>query len=179
MTVGNIITAALKLINSAGDTEYTANSKELINVAQMELADIEKIKDIYEIIQIGQDIEEYNEYELPSNFRDLRYVEFEGNSFLDYKIKGNMICIPECYDGKFEIYYYKYPEEITSTTIDTTELEISTAGQAAIPYYVASLLILEEDKDLADRLFNIYNLKASRIKPTSDKDTSVINVTGW
>lgn len=46
--------------------------------------------------------------------------------------------------GEYDILYYIYPETITEHTAPDYEFEISEAGQAALPYYVAAQVTISE-----------------------------------
>lgn len=162
------------------NADYIKRANMFINDAQQEIATIRKIKEMHNISQVGEDVEGYNYYPLPSDMYELRYLNFGDRLFYDFKIESGEIWIPKVYDGTFTVYYYKYPTEITSLTDDNFNLEIAPSLHNIIPYFVAAMLIINTDYKLGNKLLTIYNNKVKGIVADSDENFStIIDVTGW
>jgi hypothetical protein len=169
------------VINSDGiNSDYLLKCNNIINDAQMELTRVRKLNGIKQITQIGNDLEEDNSYSLPYNLIEVKKVLFDDIPFFDFKIELNKILIPKIYEGKFKIFYTKNPEEITAFTPDEQELEVGYDLQPYVAYKLASILLLHENKEIADYFLSEYKSKLNSITNYPDNTfNTIINVNGW
>ncbi|MET3699516.1 hypothetical protein SAMN05877753_111154 [Bacillus oleivorans] len=111
----------------------------------------------------------YIRYEMPADFMELNKVIHETDpraykELVEYYWEGKRTFVLNYYlNGSFLIQYYRYPTTIDSTTPDTYEFEVDTEAQEAIPYYMASKAIFDENQTMATQLLNEYQVKLSRL----------------
>lgn len=80
---------------------------------------------------------------------------------VDYNAVGNRIKFNE--DGTAEIYYYKYPTQITQDTEDYT-FELDTDALEIMPYGVAGLLLASDVSNNYGQIYtNMYREKISQL----------------
>ena len=68
------------------------------------------------------------------------YVKFDGIDTL---------CIPCVIEGEIKLHYLAYPTPITADTDDGHEIELCGEAADLIPLYIASVVYLEDDRNLA------------------------------
>jgi hypothetical protein len=111
---------------------------------------------------------------MPSNFMELQKVIQQSDprvyrDKIDYYWEGKRTFVLNFYDaGSFDIHYYCYPTDITSTTADTYEFEVDTEAQEAIPFFIAGHCLMDENQTLGIQLLNEYQTKLSRLYMTDD-----------
>ncbi len=128
----------------------------------------------------------YVKYEMPTDFMELQKVIQQGDprTYVDmiaYKWEGKKTLVLNYYDtGSFDVHYYRYPTAITKDTPDTYEFEVYTEAQEAIPFFIASHVMMEEKPTIAIQLLNEYTNKINALN-TKDKQSSatVSEVYGW
>lgn len=126
------------------------------------------------------DYRPYVKYQVPSDFMEIQKVMETSDprvyrSMIDYYWEGrNTFVVNYYYHGSFDIHYYRYPVTITQSTIDTYELEVDVQAQEAIPFFVASRCLMDENPTLAIQLMNEYQTKLSRLYTQEDfSNTSI------
>lgn len=126
------------------------------------------------------DYRPYVKYQVPSDFMEIQKVIETSDprvyrSMIDYYWEGrNTFVVNYYYNGSFDIHYYRYPVTITQSTIDTYELEVDVQAQEAIPFFVASRCLMDENPTLAIQLMNEYQTKLSRLYTIEDfSNTSI------
>lgn len=119
----------------------------------------------------------YVEYTMPTDFFQLvgRGIPlYKGKDFLlshDYEWRGrNVLLLRRDLEGEFIIDYYRYPTKVTSTTADTVELDNVAETHEAIPYFVASGIVRQDDPSISATLYNIFETRLVRMgePPMSD-----------
>lgn len=172
MKLSDVKSMALKLVNlysedgvqisTQDNADFLNKMNQYINAAQMELCRVAKIPATTAITltKAAAGAEAIIKKTLPADFMDIHNVKLGLKPFKYFKI-DNMknLYISNEYAGTLDVNYYKYPTEIIDTTADTTELEIDKDAQPLVPYYVASLLCAEDNRDLSMRLLSMYNDK--------------------
>jgi hypothetical protein len=146
------------------NADYLNRMNRFANDAQMEISDKIGIEATSLITQAGESTEGYNKYDLPADFKEHRYMNQNDERFKDYRIENSKIYLRKVYDGTFEFFYYKDPQELDSTTLDTYEFEVAKHTQPLIPYFMGGMSITDENPNLADRLLNLYYSKFSSIE---------------
>lgn len=142
------------------DPDIEAKLNYVINQVQNELSRVKKIPDYIEkevnkgdLIKFTDITSEYEVYQLDI----VKGIKHE------YKAQGTIIKALE--DGIAEIEYFRYPEEITSTTKDSYEFELSTDVLEVMPYGVAADLL---KSDVSNAYGNIYAQRYEQMKNQLD-----------
>lgn len=127
----------------------------------------------------------YNLYTMPSDFYQLNKITLKGNrddgnrytpTADFYWEKRNVLAVNYYNVGEYVIDYYAYPTTINDSTSDLFELEIDIEAQEAIPYYVASHLMMDENGNINNKLYGIYQGKLSNLDDkVSNGSTSISN----
>jgi len=191
MTIKNVIDNSLQLLDDFSIdgvpvlpidiSDYTLKCPGLINACQMEISNRRFIKANFILMQSGVDVDGYNPYDISDyEFKELKYILFNNVKFLDYILTNDTLFLPKNYSGQFTIFYIKYPTEVTSTTVNTTPLEIDVDVQPLVPYYVGAYLALPDNKKVSAVLLQMYQSKLSMIRQIKDKTfTTITDLTGW
>lgn len=163
------------------DEEIKQKLNGLFNTALFEVAQIKKITKVYNFKMMEEIKEEYKTFGLPEDFmqeKRLRYFS-TNNSNLNYYIQKNKIKIHKNCLGKFELEYYAVPEEITEENQDNYEFELDLDAQMALPYYVASSILMSDVSANYTAFESKYNSKIEQLfrneQGKKDDDTVTIN----
>jgi len=147
MTLGDAKRKVMMLLDeySSGgtvttDADISAKMADFFDMAQKDMAAVEKLTDIYTIVRV----EEQSEYPMPSDYRALLAVWRNGQIYRNYRWKGNSIVIPLTDTATVEIEYYKTPADITPQSADSTAFEVSEEAAVACCYYVASKQLIND-----------------------------------
>ncbi|MFA5706346.1 MAG: hypothetical protein WDA41_08335 [Candidatus Neomarinimicrobiota bacterium] len=155
-----------------GQSDYLLRMIGLINDAQMVIATAaKKIAAEYKVTKTEGDEDTWVEYSMPVDF----YQRGNGGSiFLDNKLLRNGEEVKWMSASKFvvrgdlagSIYapYYRFPVKITTATPESTELDNSKDTHILIAYYVAAMLVQQDNPYLAATLYNNYETKLSRLE---------------
>jgi len=66
-------------------------------------------------------------------------------------------------DGKWLVYYYAMPTEVTAATADTTALAIADDCALALPYYVAANILLADGDSAWVNYMSQFNMIMSSL----------------
>lgn len=144
------------------EDEYTADEdlynkfNTVANIIQNELARLKKISTYKKIEASEGDIIEFKD--IDDNFYQLQTVKGVNVDIIGNRIKFNK-------DGELEIYYYKYPEQITNETEDDYEFELSTDVLEVAVIGIAGLLLAS---DVSQNYGQIYTNKYESMKQQLD-----------
>jgi hypothetical protein len=160
----NLITLSddsnLARIRFSGNYVYNFRDVALFDVGFADDADIPQYK-------------AYVEYTMPTDFYKLsgittKGLHLEGKSYQAttdyYWSKSNVLAVNYYKTCEFDIDYCAYPTTINDSTSDSFELEIDIEAQEAIPYYVASHLMMDENGNINNKLFAMYQGKIANLK---------------
>lgn len=138
------------------DPDISAKINDVINQIQNELSRLKKIpaKTVYEVT-------DYKTYTMSDDM----YQVFKITGSPTFDIIGKDIIFPEDFEGEVTIYYYKYPERITDTTIDSYEFELSDDALEIMPYGVAADLL---KSDVSNAYGNVYAQRYEQMKQQLD-----------
>jgi hypothetical protein len=164
-------------ISVAENADYLNRMNRFANDAQYEIADKVGIDATYLYTQVGVSAEGFNKVSLPSDYKQIRFVNLDDYLFHNYRIENRKFIVKKVYDGDFEISYCKNPTELNDSSLDTYELEVDKHVQHLIPYYVGGMAIHDENPMVADRLLNIYYGKLSTITKRDIEYPVSINTT--
>lgn len=174
MKIGDIKTKATQiireysnngsLIGSGENADYLLSMNSFINDAQFEIANKHPIIKKLILGEPDEVTELNNKYNMPSNFKGLKNIKVSDYPFEDYEFEEDTLVIPKCYDGTFNLWYFANPTEITNSTTDNIDLEVSLDLQMTIPYYVAGHVIIDENPSLAQFFLDEYSTKLRKIK---------------
>lgn len=105
---------------------------------------------------------------LPSDFGGARsvtpshrFVDRGGKGF--YVLEEGKIGFPWAFDGTVELVYTVYPRTIGEESAETAILGVPDEAAETIPYYVAALLLTDEDPNLSQLFLNLYGDKVSML----------------
>lgn len=106
---------------------------------------------------------------LPSDFGGVksvtpscRFTDISRKGF--YVLETGKIGFPWAFDGAVEVLYTVYPHTIGEESAETTVLGVPDDAAEAIPYYVAALLLTDEDPNLSQLFFNLYGDKVAGLE---------------
>jgi hypothetical protein len=168
------------LIPVEENADYLNRMNRFASDAQMEISDKLPIEVSYIFMQTADTTNGYNKYDLPIDFKQHYFVNLNDEHFFDYRIENRKILIPKSYDGTFELFYSKYPNELTDATVDTYEFEIYKHAHSLIPYYMGGMAVADEKYALSDKLLNMYYQKLSQLSvPVNNAPATIQNVDGW
>lgn len=128
--------------------------------------------------------ERYVKYTMPSDFYLLNRVVNKGNQMtytntIDWQFEGrNVIAVNYFLVGSIDIFYYAYPATIPDNVADDYEFEIDEEACQAMPYFVASQVLLDDpmNKSVGDKLYTIYQGKlANMTNAVTQGSTSIKN----
>lgn len=188
MTYGQVKTLVLKLLNQhsvAGTlVENSYNNQQdyinrigaLINDATMEIAtSVRKIPEVLRLEDLdAEDLGETLRYEMPANF----YQLVSGDTAVtcrgavvptnQYSVQGQRYLLlrkNEVDADQVSVTYYRYPELLPDNPSDSDQLDNTPDTHQAIAYYVASMLVAQDDAFLCALLNNKYEDKLARLSP--------------
>jgi len=128
----------------------------------------------------------YNLYTMPSDFYKLNKLTLKGNRVDGnrytptadfYWEKSNILAVNYYITGEYAVDYFAYPTTITDDTADTAELEVAIEAQEAIPYYVAAHLMMDENGNINNKLYAMYQGKLANMDDTVMTGTTAISNT--
>ena len=156
------------LISESENADYLNRMTRFASDAQMEIADKIGVNAVVEYVADGSSNHGYAHFPLPEDFRELRKVLRNGESYTDYSIDFRYFTLKKSEIGNFELFYFKNPQELTADTPDTYEFEVPKHTHTLIPYFVAAMAIIEEKPSIGDRLLNIYFSRLAAISQKND-----------
>ena len=142
------------------DPDYSAKMNYVINIIQNELARIKKLPS-YKAITV--DITEKDTYtmdDIDDNVYQIKMVKG-----IDYEYRANNTIIKALEDGTMEVEYFKYPTQINTDTLDSTELDISIDVAEILPIGVAADLL---KSDVSNNYGKIYEQRYQQMKQELD-----------
>lgn len=178
---------AMQLIDEYSESKEPTEDEEikqklngLFNTALFEVAQIKKIEKVFEFKNEEVVDEEYKSIGLPDDFmqeKKLRYFT-TNNHNLKYYIQKDKLKIHKNCLGKFELEYYAIPEEITEDNAEDYEFELDLDAQMALPYYVASSVLMSDVSANYTAFETKYNAKIEQLMRSAQdkKDTSTITI---
>ena len=94
---------------------------------------------------------------------------------VDYETIQDRVIFNET--GTAEVYYYKYPEQITNETEDSYEFELDIDALEIMPYGIAGLLLASDVSNNYGQIYtNLYREKISQLD--SRKTMPTVTITG-
>ena len=167
MTLKEMKYKTLKLIEevSSDTTQYTDDPdidlkiNDVINQIQFELARIKKIpaKMEYEV-----EDEDSRTFTMTDDMYQIYRITGAEDGF---DIVGKEVIFPDDFVGIVNIYYYKYPERITSATKDTYQFELADEVLEIMPYGIAGDIL---KSDVSNAYGNIYSQRYEAMKQQLD-----------
>lgn len=161
------------------DEDIKQKLNGLFNAALFEVAQIKKILKVYQFSITEEVATEYKSIGLPDDFmeeRRLRYFS-SNNSILRYYIQKDKIKIHKSCLGNFELEYYTIPEEITEDNQDNYEFELDMDAQMALPYYVASSVLMSDVSANYTAFEAKYNAKVEQLMRSAQESENSTTIT--
>lgn len=158
------------------DADIQERINHIYNTAYHELAQLKKIKKVFEINKTISKEDFYREYSLPADLYQINNVlAFDRVSnrptTAEYYIVNDKIYINDTSDAIYKITYYAYPIPITEDTPDDFELEIDADAQQLLPYAVASDILKTDVSADYSAFEKIYMAKRDRLDTRSSMPT--------
>lgn len=177
---------AMQLIDEYSESKSPTEDEDirlklngLFNTALFEVAQIKKILKVYNF-SIKEKVDtEYKSIGLPDDFMEekrLRYFS-SNNSILRYYIQRDRLKIHKSCLGSFELEYYAVPEEITEDNQDDYEFELDMDAQMALPYYVASSVLMSDVSANYTAFEAKYNAKVEQLMRSAQEKENNSTVT--
>ncbi len=161
------------------DEDIKQKLNGLFNAALFEVAQIKKILKVYQFSITEEVATDYKSVGLPDDFmeeRRLRYFS-SNNSILRYYIQKDKIKIHKSCLGNFELEYYAIPEEITEDNQDDYEFELDMDAQMALPYYVASSVLMSDVSANYTAFEAKYNAKVEQLMRSAQESENSTTIT--
>lgn len=116
-------------------------------------------------------------YYTPANGRNLMTIDANKYKWLN----NDVLLLPDRPAGKYLIEYNRFPEHYPSDIDKSTELDNSPDTHAAIPYYVAAMLLIDENPKAYYALYNTWETRLARLtmKPAHAVSTQIEDVYGF
>lgn len=137
------------------DEDLAAKMNSCINMIMNEMSRLKKI-DAYTTMNVteGQNLALTD---LASDLYQLNLIRG-----VEYEVIGNRVIFNE--EGTAEIYYYKYPTQITNDTEDSYSFELDTEALEIMPYGIAGLLLASDVSNNYGQIYtNLYKEKISQL----------------
>jgi hypothetical protein len=136
------------------------------------------------------DVQRYSVKGLVSEQHALRFMRFDIKPFrlghrdisaYVYYDGADTIMVPSLVRGEITVYYEAYPTQITANTLDAHEIELDGEACDIIPFYIASVLYAEDDRELASYYRREYNARKGEIVKPSDvmPVDELYSTSGW
>jgi hypothetical protein len=128
----------------------------------------------------------YVKYSMPANFMKLKGVVhrtdprvYEHMSSYFWEGKRTLVVNYE-YTGSFDIEYFTYPADITSTTDDAYAFEVDIDACEAIPYFMGAMALIEENPSISTTLLNLYQSELGNLDQLdTGVATMVLSLNPW
>jgi hypothetical protein len=131
--------------------------------------------EVYTLEKQGDSVK-YHKLDLPSDFKDLNFINFEDEVFTGtYRIVKRQLWLQATYEGTLELFYFKHPTLLTDETEDSHEFEVEQQYHALIPYYMGGMAIGDENPVIGDKLMNMFYSKLENTKQTHTDDQQKID----
>lgn len=128
----------------------------------------------------------YVKYTMPANFMklkgivhktDVRIYEHMSDFFWESK---RVLVVNYFYSGSFDVEYFAYPTDITSTTDDSYVFEVDIDACEAIPYFMGAMALVEENPSISTTLLNLYQSELGNLDQLdTGVATMVLNLNPW
>jgi hypothetical protein len=133
----------------------------------------------HDITQDGTGTGSVQKYDLSSlvtdfyDFGNNRVYYDDGEKYgptLDYKTEANkIIVLPTAKVGTWTVYYNSYPQQITASTQDSTELEICPEIEELLILYTCPRIYLDDDAGFCSLWLNMYSDTIGKLNPNSEQ----------
>jgi len=144
-----------QLIGEADNMDYLNRIPMLVNILQMEWCRLVRMPTSYTITH--GEVEAL--YTMPSDFMEIDKIvkeNCEGIYVLNWPDRKTLK-LSATESGTYTIHYFKYPTKLTSTSPNTTELDICDEAANISPFKIAALLFQSEKPETSRLLLDIYN----------------------
>ena len=154
--------------------DYLQKIPALTNDAMLEIATtVRRIPSVVRLADLdAEDIGKELRYALPEDFYQFKsgdVVKTDDGKILHtnrYSLYGkNYLVVPKDEVGEYSITYYRYPKLLDEVPADDDELDNTVETHFAIPFYVASFLVSQDDAFLCALFNNKYEDKLSKMIP--------------
>lgn len=152
-------------ISNAENADYLKRMPLFAHEAQMDISARSGVTAVMSFELVKRDDKKYNYISLPADYREMKYVFWNEELFTgNYSILNNQIRFNAGFDGTIDLYYWKYPQQLTTQTDDNYEFEIDREYHHLIPYYLGGKCMQDENQDISERLLSDYYNRLSDVK---------------
>jgi len=121
----------------------------------------------------------YDMRTLVSDFHRLKDIVYQGGfnetryeKTANYYKEGDSIIVLGGFNrGKWIVFYYAYPQQITKDTANDTELSLDPEVAVLLPLYMASQLFKEDDIGMATQWRNEFEVARATLMPSDSSGT--------
>jgi len=165
-------------ISKQENADYLNRMPFFAHEAQMDISARSGVTAVMSIELVKQDDKKYTYIQLPEDYREMKYVFFDEELFTgNYSILNGQIRFNAGYSGTVDIYYWKYPKELTEETEDSYSFEVDREYHHLIPYYMGGKCMQDENQDIAERLLSDYYNRLNDVRePHEDGQTTIDNI---
>ena len=150
------------------DEDLSAKMHSCMNIIMNELSRFKKIN-----AYTTREVLEGDNLELKELAEDMYQLNMIRG--VDYEVIGDRVLFNE--EGTAQVYYYKYPEQITEDTDDSYTFELDTDALEIMPYGVAGLLLASDVSNNYGQIYTtLYREKISQLD--SRKAMTSVTVSG-
>jgi len=121
---------------------------------------------------------------LVSDFYKIKEITYKGESYQNsaehYHEGDSLLILDGTMSGQWTVYYYAYPQQITSATTGATVISLAPEVAVLLPLYMASQLYKEDDISLATQWRNEFEVARELLNPFTEPGNPVfLNTMGW
>ena len=152
--------------------DYIARIPALLNDAQIHVAtNTGKIRTLTALDSLERKtMGEWILYQLPADCWQVcsgGLIRTDGpqlHRYSKYRLLGdNGLAVPKSLDGEMMLEYFRYPALLGGDPAEDAKLDNTVEAQMALPYYVAALLVLQDDAFAYSALMNEFESKLARM----------------
>ena len=80
-----------------------------------------------------------------------------------HQLGGDTLLVPSELDGELLLEYFRYPELLEDSPLESAQLDNTMAAQMVLPYYVAAHLVMYDNEFAYQALYNEFEAKLARL----------------
>lgn len=109
-------------------------------------------------------------YDLPDDFYQMAagLLRLEGGTYTRYQgyrlLGGRQVAVPKAHRGEFQVEYFRYPHVPRGTPGDEEVLDCPPEAGAAVAFFVAAHLAMEDNSFLYAGLYNEFERRLLRLE---------------
>lgn len=158
-----------KIPDDGSADDYIFAMPSAANEALQMLATAGKfLKASYEFEHDPDEAWKYNLKEIVEDFYDIDKIVRDGEQdfiqYNKYRIENDYLVMPNAPKGTYTMFYFAFPEQITSRTPDSYEMPLDPEVVVLLPLYMASQLYKDDDNGIATVYRNEFEVAFERLQ---------------